>query len=278
VEFIVYKAVSTVTGKVYVGITRQGLEKRIISHQWAVNGRSSVPFHSSWRKHGRASFQFSVIDIASNWAELQTKEREWINRLNCKSPHGYNLTDGGDGASGMAPESIERMAASKRGTKATVETRAKMSAAQLRRTWTPEQLARHSDMCRGRMAGKRLSQETKQKNSDAQRGTKRGPRTEETKRKISVAHKGKTLSDAHRVIAIKTLALNRDAARAASIGRIVSTETRKRLSESHKGIRPSEETKRKRSESVRLAHARLGNKWNNRVMELDSKGRFVRAI
>jgi hypothetical protein len=87
-----------------------------------------------------------------------------------------NLTNGGDGRSGY---------------KCSQETKAKMSAAVKRRVYTPEQRARYGDRHRGPR-----SAETKKKMSDAHKGKKREncpPLTEDHKRKLSVAIKGRKL-------------------------------------------------------------------------------------
>lgn len=69
--------------------------------------------------------------------------------------------------------------------------------------------------------GKHLTEETRRKMSESQKGKKRKPFTEETRRKLSESHKGKTLSD----------------------------ETRIKISEAKKNI--SEETRRKLSEAAK---------------------------
>ena len=100
-----------------------------------------------------------------------------------------------------------------------------------------------------------VSEETKIKISEANRGKKKPPRSkehrrklrevnlgkllsEETKRKISEKKKGKTLPEEVKA-----------KLREANKGKTHSEETRKKLSEAHKGKVLSEETKRKLSES-----------------------------
>jgi len=61
-------------------------------------------------------------------------------------------------------------------------------------------------------------------------------------------------------------------------GKRLSTEHCKNLSDAHMGHVQSEETKRKRSESIKAAHARLGMNWNNQRMETNAKGQWVRAL
>ncbi|KKM07133.1 hypothetical protein LCGC14_1736920 [marine sediment metagenome] len=65
--------------------------------------------------------------------------------------------------------------------------------------------------------------------------------TEEAKRKVSIANKGKT--------AVNKGKTHTDEAKQKMRGRIVSKETRKKISEIHKGKKHSEETKRKMSKT-----------------------------
>ena len=87
--------------------------------------------------------------------------------------------------------------------------------------------------------GKTLSEETKRKISEAHKGKSRKPLSEEHKRKISDTLKGKTHSE-------ETKRKMR--------GIHLSEETKRKLSEAHKGKHHSEETKRKISESNKGKH------------------------
>ena len=96
--------------------------------------------------------------------------------------------------------------------------------------------------------GKPRSEETKKKLSEALKGRKRGSHSDETKKKISEANKGKKrtseqkkkMSEAHK----GQIAWNKG-----KKTRPHSEETRKKMSEAHKGYSHSEETKRKLSEA-----------------------------
>ena len=89
--------------------------------------------------------------------------------------------------------------------------------------------------------GKTLSEEHKRKISEAHKGKSRKPLSEEHKRKISDTLKGKTHSE-------ETKRKMR--------GIHLSEETKRKLSEAHKGKHHSEETKRKISESNKGKHNR----------------------
>jgi hypothetical protein len=137
----------------------------------------------------------------------------------------YNRTDGGDGVSGAIRSD---------------ETRKRMSEAKIGENHP--------------MYGKTLSEETKIKMSEAQKGnTKRLGKThsEETIKKMSEAHKGKTPSEETR----RKLSEAKKGENNHNYGKTASEETKKRMSGASKN--PSEETKRK------LSEASKGRKWWN---------------
>ena len=93
------------------------------------------------------------------------------------------------------------------------------------------------------VSGAVVSDETRRKMSEALKGK---PRSKEIRRKISEAHKGKTHSEESR----RNMSESQK-------GKTFSEETKRKLSESQKGKNHSEETRRKMSE------ARKGKKWWN---------------
>jgi predicted GIY-YIG superfamily endonuclease len=71
---IVYCARNLASGKLYVGITRGTLAKRLTEHlrtNW-------TPFQRALNKYGPLCFDFSVLDQCETRAELQAKGRENI--------------------------------------------------------------------------------------------------------------------------------------------------------------------------------------------------------
>jgi len=98
--------------------------------------------------------------------------------------------------------------------------------------------------------GRTLTEETKRKMSEAKKGKKR---TEETKRKISNAHKGKKFSSEHKK-KISDAGKKRNHSKetkqkmsASKIGSTLSDNHKKRISDSHIGLKHSEKTKQKMS-------------------------------
>jgi hypothetical protein len=110
------------------------------------------------------------------------------------------------------------------------------------------------------ISGYVFSEETKKKLSEAHKGK---THSEESKRKMSEVNKGKTLSEEHKIKlseAKKGKTFSEESKRKMSEahkGKTFSKEHKKKISETNKGRTLSEETRRKISE------ARKGRKWWN---------------
>jgi len=97
---IVYKITNLINGKAYVGITTKTLERRLKIHMTAKNEKH-LPFHRALNKYGLEGFSCDILIDDEPWEELCKLEKYYIKHFNCKSPNGYNLTDGGEGFSGF---------------------------------------------------------------------------------------------------------------------------------------------------------------------------------
>jgi group I intron endonuclease len=106
----IYKIINNTNGKCYVGQTRShrlnhgkyrpfgsfGRFKDHISEARCCNKTGSKYLNSAIMKYGAESFTFEIITTC-RLEELDDYERKYISDLNAKFPHGYNLTDGGQG-------------------------------------------------------------------------------------------------------------------------------------------------------------------------------------
>ena len=202
---IIYKIVNQLDGKPYVGQTVRTLEERFQEH-----AKADTYIGNAIRAHGVENFSCEVIEECDTREQLNEREIFWIATLNCKHPNGYNLTDGGEGTSGVerTPEYRAKMSAAKKNPSA--ETRAKMSAVH---------------------KGKTLSDEHRAKIGAARKGKKH---SEETKAKIRAKHKGVPKSPEHKA----KLA-------AANTGKKASAETKAKMSAKHKGKRHTKEARAK---------------------------------
>lgn len=64
----------------------------------------------SIKKHGLDNFKQEIIDIADSLEELNEKESYYIREFKTRHPDGYNLTDGGDGAPNLDEDSRKKLA------------------------------------------------------------------------------------------------------------------------------------------------------------------------
>ena len=155
----VYKITNTVNQKKYIGISiNEPTKGRIRQH---LSGRGNRYIANAVKKYGKDAFAYEILEANVFDELLPDLEVAYIAKFNTVSPHGYNLTYGGEG-----PRSPE--------------TRQKISELMKSRTGD-------KNPCFGR----KLSEDHRQKLLDSRKGK---PNSETHNRKISEAHKGKTHS------------------------------------------------------------------------------------
>lgn len=95
--FVVYKATNTITGKVYVGKSAAGLEKRRQSHLATARtlGKNSSVFHRAINSYGSWSFTWEVLETCTDHKHMNDREVFHIAANDCLHPKGYNMTLGG---------------------------------------------------------------------------------------------------------------------------------------------------------------------------------------
>lgn len=97
---VVYKITNLFNGKLYVGQTRQPIEKRFYQHAHA-----NSPLGRAIRDCGLENFTIEVIERCDTQEQLDAREKFWIRVLNCTVPNGYNQTPGGERRHGRRRES-----------------------------------------------------------------------------------------------------------------------------------------------------------------------------
>lgn len=214
----IYLLTCTVTGKQYVGKTKRKLGRRITEHK-RDSSRNRPGIDHAIFVHGWENFTVEVLETCPV-EKLDEREIFWIRELNTKAPHGYNLTDGGDGGRGCSPsaETREKISAKmkgrpahNKGVKHTPEARKRMSEAQKaignrppnhkgkkRKPETCEKISAHHKAAGIKppsFSGRKHSAESKKKMSTSHKGhpspNKGVSPSAETRAKISEANKGK---------------------------------------------------------------------------------------
>jgi hypothetical protein len=216
-KFCVYMILNLINGKIYIGKTCNS-NKRWVDHQSDARSHTKnrkYPIHCAMAKYGIENFNFTPFHWFEKEDDAFGAERYWIRHFQSKNPRcGYNVTDGGEGASGVifteerktkisisltgkkkSPETVEKQAAKLRGIPRPPEVRAKISASHIGLTHTEEskrkiskgkkgQVPTNIEQLRAINTGKPLSEEHRNKISKAKKGV---PFTEEHIRNIIVA-------------------------------------------------------------------------------------------
>jgi len=120
--FYVYKITNKINGKIYIGKSKNP-NARFKRHIYVANHRNAgpnqfQPIHAAIAKYGKDNFCLEIIDECDLEDEIFTKEMHWIayyktNIARYQNTFGYNLTDGGEGASGLSPSIETRQKISK---------------------------------------------------------------------------------------------------------------------------------------------------------------------
>jgi hypothetical protein len=199
------------SGKFYIGQTIKPLRTRMVAHRQAVRADSQLPVHCAWRVHGEPVIE--VIGTFATHEELHAAEVDAIKTMNTRCPNGYNITIGGDTAPSKNPEVAAKIAAKARGRKCKDPQR---FVEVTKKLWQdPEYRAKVS-------AGMKAAWTPEMREAAAQRNRDRAgtyKHSEETKAKISA-----------RVVTDETRARMSESAR----GKVLSAATKAKIGEASK--------------------------------------------
>ena len=106
-----YKITNVVNGKCYIGITKHGAKQRFASHITSSRKGSNTALHRAIRKYGESNFHVEQLVVCKANQYLKDLEVRAISAYGTRSPHGYNLTAGGDGVVDGSPEVAEKIRA-----------------------------------------------------------------------------------------------------------------------------------------------------------------------
>lgn len=91
----VYKITCVVSGKTYVGQTTRSLRRRWTEHVYDATRGVQVHFYNAIRKYGAESFEVTQLEECPDRETLDDREVFWIRHLNTLE-EGYNCKEGGD--------------------------------------------------------------------------------------------------------------------------------------------------------------------------------------
>lgn len=249
-NYTVYKHTSP-NGKVYIGITSQKPEMR---WQGGSGYSRNSHFYNAIKKYGWNNFKHEILENNLSADDARKKEKELISAYKSNLPeHGYNNSEGGDGAVGfhLSEKAKKKLSDGRKGEK----------------NWnygkhlTDERKKAISDRMKGENHpnygkrgvlspnyGRKLSEETKRKISNAQKGK---IISEESIKKMSESKKGKSMHENTRKALIS-----------ANIGRHQTNETKIKIGESNSKKVFCVETKNVYS-SIKNAHELTGICYNS---------------
>lgn len=237
---IIYSIINTINGKMYIGQTSEGLGRRKKRHIYNANNGTKHILYRAIRKHGIDCFDFNTIYTCNENDNINLKEIEFIKFFNTKIPNGYNMTDGGEGISGLTrtPEHNAKIGMANKGRKIsdeqkqllrTINIGKKLSEEHIRKIKESHSTPEYKEKVRADHLGKKLTEEHKEKLRKANLGkTQKGRKKSlEERQKISQAMRGRKLTDEWKK--------NIGKGNKGKIRKPISDETRKKLSVAHMG-------------------------------------------
>lgn len=98
---IIYLIENKINNKIYIGLTKNTLEKRWKQHfNKALKNDCNTPFYNAIRKYGIDCWNMKVVFECENTEIAKQKEIEYISLYDSYN-NGYNATFGGDGNNGI---------------------------------------------------------------------------------------------------------------------------------------------------------------------------------
>ena len=188
----IYYIENITTNKKYIG-QAYNIEDRWKKHTYKLNNNMHYNkyLQSAWNKYGECDFKFCVLEYCKK-DELDSREKYYINLYNTIDRElGYNLKSGGqNGGSKYSDESRKKMSESQKELCKTQERKQVLSENSLK-MWSDDEYRKSRSGENHPMYGKQLPNETRKKISVANKGKSKPSRSKEHCEAISKAKKGK---------------------------------------------------------------------------------------
>lgn len=194
-NYYIYETTNNVNGKKYRGKRETNLPIESDTNYFG----SGNAIEAAIRKYGKKNFSKIVLEVGTH-ANIFQLEAKWVNEewVNLGREHNYNLRTGGLGGCKLSFESIEKCRIASKGNKYALgfkqseQTILKRNKTRANEKRSNEFKNKMSQLKRGTI----VSDETKRKISEANKGKKAWNKgisfSEDTKRKMSESQKGKT--------------------------------------------------------------------------------------
>lgn len=206
----IYKILNKINGKFYIG-SAINFKRRFARHARLLNTKEhpNEYLQNAWNKYWSISFEFIILQYVENKADLIKYEQVWLNFTRCYDREvGYNICKIADNRTGILHSAAAKikMSEANKGRIKSPEWQAKITSALTGKKRDPSVGKAHSERMKGRdiseqtkinmavgQAGRKHSQESKDKRSLALKGRKVGgmkegyKHSEEAKKKQSEA-------------------------------------------------------------------------------------------
>jgi group I intron endonuclease len=242
----IYSIINTVNGKRIIGQSKD-IYKRWTGYrnQLDLNKYDNVYLQRSWNKYGKQNFKFEIIFLCSIQDLNETEIRFIREYKSTNRKFGYNIEEGGN-RHNQSEETKLKLSRAHTGKKATQETKRKMSEAK-RGVHRPLSVSVGLKNNK-RAVGYKHTEETKQKMSIDRMGINNNnfgkKHSVAARLKMSQVNIGRKHTEEWKINHSKNMMGNKF-----SLGHKHSEESKQKMSESHKDRKPiTEETKRKISE------------------------------
>jgi hypothetical protein len=200
--YIVYKITNKKDKKVYIGFTSRSKKQRLREHYSDAKNKKGSLLHEAIRQYGKESFNISVISRVSNFEKANIKEIYFIKKYKSNDPNfGYNKTIGGTGINMFRNKEWCQKISISRGKYCRSEKGKKEASIRLKKLWTTPEFRktytekrtkfRHTEESKRKMSASLIKIRKEHPEKFKNPPIRCTPHSEETKRKMSLAQKGK---------------------------------------------------------------------------------------